>query len=299
MRKGLLIVAAIGVLGVGYLAGQVISSLLFERELESTLKDLAARSDVQVERHDVERGWFVSRGEIVLMPQFGDGWRFELPYTARHGLLSTRAEGRLVPVRGDESTPLFGERLPGTSPLWHAEYRTLSNDITARVDLAAFRTTEGKRQFDFQGGELLLNGQHDDLRLEARIGPLDIEQGGDTLRVEPLVLKTHYQAASGEHPPRWTLETLRVASPSLGLTVDIVGELRFLGGEWEAFRLTDLESTAGRQRWLSRLDGHFTWSDPPPLVLLQLGLPLDSEMLEVEIDAGKVTANDRSLSSLP
>ncbi|GGX87243.1 hypothetical protein GCM10007160_13230 [Litchfieldella qijiaojingensis] len=300
MRKGLFVVVVIAVLGAGYLVAQATSSLLFERELERTLNDLAARGDLHVERHDVERGWFVSHGEIVLTPRLGEGesWRFELPYTARHGVLSTRAEGRLVPVMGEDDSLLFGEWLPVTPPRWHAEYRTLSNDLELRVDLVGFQTTEGERLFDFQGGELLLSGRRDDVRLQARLGPLDVEQGDDIVQIEPLILDIRHRLGDDDHPPHLALDTLRLASPSLGLEVDIVGELRFLGGDWRQFRLSDLENDVRRQHWRSRLDGHFTWDGPPALVLLQLGLPLSTDVLEVEIEAGEVTINDRPLPSL-
>ncbi|MFC3284840.1 DUF945 family protein [Litchfieldella rifensis] len=299
MRKGLFVVIVIAVLGVGYLAAQATSSLLFERELERIVNRLDARSDLQVERRGVEQGWFASHGEIVVTPRLDNGWRIELPYTARHGLLSTRADGSLMPILAEEAVPLFGERLPATPPRWHANYRTLSNDMTVRVDLAAFRATEGERQFDFQGGELVLDGRQDDLQVQARVGPLQVEQGESALLVEPLTLETRYRAGTGQRPPRWSLETLRVSSPSLGLSVDIVGELRFTGGDWGEFRLTDLESAAGRKHWRSRLDGHFTWTAPPPLVAMQLGLPLDTERLTIEIEAGEVTVNGRPLPSFP
>lgn len=299
MRKGRLAVVIIVVLGMGYLAAQAMSSLLFERELERTVNRLDARGDLRVERRGIEQNWFVSHGEIVVTPRLDSGWRIELPYTARHGLLSTRADGSLIPIMADEEVPLFGERLSSTPPRWQASYRTLSDEMLVRVDLAAFRVTEDGREFDFQGGELMLDGRRDDLQVQARVGPFQVGQGDNTLLVEPLILDTRYRAGTGGRPPRWSVETLRVASPSLGLSVDIDGELRFTGGDWHAFRLTDLESAAGREHWQSRLDGHFTWMDPPPLVAMQLGLPLDTEHLAIEIEAGEVTVNGRSLPVHP
>lgn len=298
MRKGLFALIVIVVLGVGYLAAQAVSSLLFERELARTLDSLDARDDLEVERHDVERGWFASRGEIVIRPQVEGEWAIELPYTARHGVLTTRADGDMVPVTGEEGTPLFGDELPIAPPRWHAEYRTLSDDSEVRIDLSPFTLSEGGRDMAFQGGRLLLEGRQDDLRLRARLGPFDVEQGDNALRLDPLTLDTRYREADDDHPAVWTLDTLRVASPTLGVRVDISGELRFLGEDWRGFRLTDLEQPRGRQYWLSRLEGHFTWPEPPTLVLLQLGLPLDTDLLELDIVDGEILINARPLALL-
>lgn len=297
MRKGLFALGVIVLLGVGYLGAQVASSLLFERELARTLADLDARDDLAVERRNAQQGWFASSGEIVVTEQVEGDWAIELPYTARHGVLATRAEGDLLPI-DDQGEPLFGEALPIPAPRWHAEYRTLSDDAEVRVELSPFSASEGGRDIVFQGGRILLEGERDDLRLRARLGPFDVEQGDNALRLDPLSLDTRYRGADENNSARWNLDALRVTSPTLGIRVDVSGELRFLGEDWGAFRLTDLQAEHGRREWLSRLEGRFTWPEPPTLVLLQLGLPLNTERLEIDIADGEIVVNGRPLAML-
>ncbi|SDL02005.1 Uncharacterized conserved protein YdgA, DUF945 family [Franzmannia pantelleriensis] len=413
MRKGRLLVSVVLLLGAGYLAAQAYSSAIFERELSRTLEDLEARGDLQVQRDGLERGWFVSRGEIQLTALLDD-WQLSLPYVARHGLLTTRIEGDLqLQLDGGDDT-LFGERLPASPPRWHGEYETLSQTFEGRLDMAPFQVSDEQGEFDFEGLALRLSGEHGDLTLTGSVAPWRLSVDGERLEVGPLQLDSRYRygdddflqrdelqlaylrltqangpevalqalgyrgevrlgsdeltlagrlslgemtlaeqpALSGElalgvsrlnadavrtlsrelrealaardsqapltdreaealamalepqvlatlvDSPRLTLEPLRVESPMFGVEALVEGELVFDGEEIEALSLADLEVAAADNPWLARLDGHFVWRDLPRFVALQLGLPLDTQDLEIRIEAGELTLNGEPLPPL-
>lgn len=413
MRKGRLLVAAVIVLGAGYLAAQAYSSAIFERELSRTLDDLEARGDLHVQRDELERGWFVSSGEIQLTALLDD-WQLSLPYVARHGLLTTRLEGELqLQLEGGEDI-LFGERLPASPPRWHGEYQTLSQAFDARLDMAPFQVSDAEGEFDFEGLELRLSGEHGDVTLAGNVAPWRLGVDGERLEVGPLQIDSHYRyggddflqrdeltlahlrmyqangpeialqalgyrgevrlgsdeltlagrlslgemtlaeepALSGElalgvsrlnadavrslsrelrealaardsqdpltdreaealamslepyvlatlvDSPRLTLEPLQVASPMFGVEAHIEGELVFDGSDIDSLSLADLEVASADNPWLARLDGHFVWRDLPRFVALQLGLPLDTQDLEVRVDSGELTLNGEPLPPL-
>ncbi|PAU76685.1 DUF945 family protein [Halomonas salipaludis] len=413
MRKGRLLVAAVIVLGAGYLAAQAYSSAIFERELSRTLDDLEARGDLHVQRAELERGWFVSRGEIQLTALLDD-WQLSLPYVARHGLLTTRLEGELqLQLEGGDDT-LFGERLPASPPRWHGEYQTLSQTFEGRLDMAPFQVSDEQGEFDFEGLALRLSGEQGDLALTGSVAPWRLDVDGERLEVGPLQLDSRYRygdddflqrdelqlaylrvtqangpdialqalgyrgevrlgrdeltlagrlslgemtlaeepALSGElalgvsrlnadavrtlsrelrealaardsqdpltdreaealamslepyllatlvDSPRLTLEPLQLASPMFGVEAHVEGELVFDGSDIESLSLADLEVASADNPWLARLDGHFVWHDLPRFVALQLGLPLDTEDLEIRVDAGELTLNGESLPPL-
>ena len=413
MRKGRLLVAAVIVLGAGYLAAQAYSSAIFERELSRTLDDLEARGDLHVQREQLDRGWFVSQGEVQVTALLDD-WQLSLPYVARHGLLTTRLEGELqLQLEGGDDT-LFGERLPASPPRWHGEYQTLSQTFEGRLDMAPFQVSDEQGEFDFEGLALRLSGEQGDLALTGSVAPWRLDVDGERLEVGPLQLDSRYRygdddflqrdelqlaylrvtqangpdialqalgyrgevrlgrdeltlagrlslgemtlagepALSGElalgvsrlnadavrtlsrelrealaardsqdpltdreaealamslepyvlatlvDSPRLTLEPLQVASPMFGVEARVEGELVFDGSDIERLSLADLEVASADNPWLARLDGHFVWQDLPRFVALQLGLPLDTEDLEIRVDAGELTLNGESLPPL-
>ncbi|APX92442.1 hypothetical protein BWR19_05525 [Halomonas sp. 1513] len=413
MRKGRLLVAAVMVLGAGYLAAQAYSSAIFERELSRTLDDLEARGDLHVQRDQLDRGWFVSRGEIQLTALLDD-WQLSLPYVAQHGLLTTRIEGDLqLQLEGGDDT-LFGERLPASPPRWHGEYQTLSQTFEGRLDMAPFQVSDEQGELDFEGLALRLSGEQGDLSLTGSVAPWRLDVDGERLEVGPLQLDSHYRygendflqrdemqlaylrlaqangpeialqalgyrgevrlgrdelalagrlslgemmlagepALAGElalgvsrlnadavrtlsrelrealaardsqdpltdreaealamrlepyvlatlvDSPRLTLEPLQLASPMFGVEAHVEGELVFDGSDIERLSLADLEVVATDNPWLARLDGHFVWRDLPRFVALQLGLPLDTEDLEIRIDGGSLTLNGEPLPPL-
>ena len=116
MRKERLIVPVVVALAVAWAVAQYLASVLFERELARALVDLEGRGELVVERSGVERGWLSSSGVVQISPVLGDGWRLELPYSARHGVFSTRIEGGAHPSTGPRQLRLFGDWLPSSPP---------------------------------------------------------------------------------------------------------------------------------------------------------------------------------------
>lgn len=405
MHKGRLLIAVVVVLGGGYLAAQAYSSAIFDRELSRALDDLDTRGDLRIERDVVDRGWFVSHGEVALTSLIDD-WRLTLPYVAKHGLLTTRVEGELQLLFEDEM--LFGELLPATPPRWHGEYQSLSQTFDIRLDMAPFGLTADDAEFDFQGLELYLSGEHGDLQLTGSVAPWYIEQAGERLEVGPLQLDSHYRyTVAGEDlvqrdelslvylrlvprlspeitlqgldyrgevrldsdeltlagrlslsemsvaeqtvlagelalglsrlnadgvralndalrtllvshdrnapledadieawgnalephllamladSPLLSLELLRVESPLLGFDALIKGQLTFDGDDLAGLTLAEL-ALSDDNPWLARLDGRFVWHDLPRLMALQLGLPLDTDELEILIKRGELSLN--------
>ncbi|MBD3898120.1 DUF945 family protein [Halomonas sp. ML-15] len=413
MRKGRLLVSVVVLLGAGYLVAQAYSSAIFERELSRALDDLDARGDLHVQRDELERGWFVSRGEVQLTALLDD-WQLSLPYIAHHGLLATRIEGELqLQLDGDEDT-LFGERLPASPPRWHGEYQTLSQTFEGRLDMAPFEFSDERGDVDFAGLALRVSGEHGDLALTGSVAPWSLSVDGERLEVGPLQLDSQYRygdddflqrdelqlaylrltqangpeialqalgyrgevrlgsdeltlagrlslgemtlaeqpALSGElalgvsrlnadavrtlsrelqtalaardsqapldateaealamslepyvlatlvDSPRLTIEPLRVESPMFGVDAHVEGDLVFDGDDIDSLSLADLEVAADANPWLARLDGHFVWRDLPRFVALQLGLPLDTQDLEIRVEAGELSINGEPLPPL-
>ncbi|QJQ96919.1 MULTISPECIES: DUF945 family protein [Halomonadaceae] len=412
MRKGKLVVVALGVLGVGYLAAQAYSSTMFERELSGALENIKQRQDVQVSRAQVSRGWFISRGEVHLVPLNGDEWRLVIPYTARHGLLATRAEGAVSLTLGEAGEPLFGERVEAPMPRWAAEYRTLEQTFQATLHMAPFEDQRPGWLLAFGGTDLTLEGRRGDMTLSGQVAAWQWSRGSEFLAAGPLVLESQYrydgapghflqrddlhlsrlsyrqghgpaweldalsyrgetklgsdsldltarlslgEARLGAQPilagqldlaltridadgvraladhlrdevallkaegeldaallarlepylldmlidsPRLVVESLRLASPVLDMQIALDGALTFTGDNVEELSLRNLDDPIQQQRWRSRLNGHFICHDLPLLVSLQLGLPLDTTELSIDVIDGEVWLNQQAMPSL-
>ncbi|MGM0639639.1 MAG: DUF945 family protein, partial [Pseudomonadota bacterium] len=158
MRKERLIVPVVVTLALVWAVVQLLASLLFERELARALVDLEARGELVVERSAMERGWLSSSGIVHISPVLGDRWRLELSYAARHGVFSTRVEGRAQPSTGPRQLRLFGDWLPSSPPRWHARYQTLGGTLEGSIQLAPFLVSQGPRELDFQGGQFSFGG---------------------------------------------------------------------------------------------------------------------------------------------
>lgn len=159
-------------------------------------------------------------------------------------------------------------------------------------------------------GESLLAGH-----LEARLERLDgdavrrlwdtIEaQGGDLVgrdpvrrqalleRLEPLLLATLTDS------PRLIVEDVTLASPMFGVDARGSGALTFDGSDIDTLSVTTLYRHGEFQAWRERLNGRFTWLGVPPLLNLQLGLPLHTRQYDIRIDEGVVRINDHPLPAL-
>lgn len=194
-RKGWLIAIVLGLVGAAYLGAQALSSSLFERELRHAIAELENEGGYQVERDEIQHGWFVSRGRIRLSPEGRDDWRASIPYTARHGVLSTQAEGDVDIALGTDRERLFGDHLPVAPPRWNANYASLSGEFDSRFSLAPF-TMEDKEQgwrLETQGVEWDIYGQRGDVSLVGSVAPWTLEDDIGRLEVGKLEFDSRYR----------------------------------------------------------------------------------------------------------
>lgn len=414
MRKGLLAVTAVVLVGGGYLAAQAYSSERFDDELTRGLNTLNENEDVTVERQNIKQGWFTSSGEILVTLKRDERFSLSLPYSASHGLSSTRLSGEMEVVAGDET--LFADQLEAAPPRWHAEIETLSGDFTGRLDLSTIDIQDADNRLISEGGFFTLKGQPNDARLSGEIAPWEFRNEEGSLKVGRLTLSSRYQqdetgqqrdqqasfsldsltvardynptveladmgyegnlslgadelqlggtlklgearvddepllsgelafslsqinadavrtletaiddATSGGTPieelndeelaalierlepqvlalfvdsPTLTLEHLAVQSDLLSMDTDLSGELTFDGEGVENLSLEDLGQTKQRLRWVRRLNGQFDWQGVPPMAVMQLGLPMTTERLNILIENGRPTVNGRPLPPL-
>lgn len=201
MRKVWLAIAVVVVLGVGYLGAQAYSSHVFERELARTLETLRADVQWQVERDNIERGWFQSQGRLLVAPAVDAGWRMALPYQASHGLLSTDVSGALQVYLSESSSAdeqaLFGDLLPSAEPRWTATFETLDQRVEARLDVAAFDLERDGDQLVFGGAWFALEGRAGDILLNGRVSPMRLAAAQGEIATGPLTIDSHYQVSGG------------------------------------------------------------------------------------------------------
>lgn len=107
-------------------------------------------------------------------------------------------------------------------------------------------------------------------------------------RLEPALLATL------DDSPRFILEGMSLSSPLFGIDTRGHGELVFEGENADALSVVSLARNEF-EPWLEHLNGRFSWYGIPPLVAMQLGLPLDMRQVEVTIEAGRVSINGRPL----
>lgn len=410
MRKERLIVPVVVGLAVTWALAQFVAGLLFERELARALVDLEARGELVVERRDVERGWLTSSGTLQIAPLLGDSWLLEMTYEARHGVLSTRVDGRVRPHIGPRRERLFGGILESTPPRWQARYRTLSGTLEGSIQVAPVIIRQGEREIDFTGARLAFGGEYGDWWLRGHLSPFRLTDGRATLQAGPANLESRYaytdgaihftqndllrierlewrqpdldltasdllyhnrmelddlelrlqaelnigevqsaeqvlltgrvamalsrinadalrsvlaglrtQASRSDGPPegrellarleprmiamlqdspRLDVEAVALESPMLGLSLRGDGALFLDARRLDQLSLLQLGEEAQQQRWLSRLDGDFTWYEVPKMVALWLGLPLDTRHLEIDVVRGQLRVNGRPLPPL-
>lgn len=221
MRKERLIVPLLVVLLLAWLTAQAVSSWLFEREMARTLADLEARGELDIERVDVEQGWWSSTGRIHLAPLFGQMWRLELTYRARHGVLSTHLDGQAMLRHGPEAVHLFGDSLASSPPLWEASYHALSGTLEGGLQLAPLRITQQQRELTFEGGRLRFSGEQGNWRVRAQLEPWVLSDGEVRLEIGPAILNSQYAYTEGAHAftqeDRLQVESLSWHQPQLKL----------------------------------------------------------------------------------
>ncbi|MGR2739598.1 DUF945 family protein [Billgrantia sp. Q4P2] len=221
MRKERLIVPLLVVLLLAWQAGQAVSSWLFEREMTRMLADLEARGELDIERVDIEQGWWTSTGRIHLAPLFGHMWQLELTYRARHGVLSTRLDGEVTLRHGPDGVQLFGASLASSPPQWEASYHTLSGTLEGRIQLSPLRITQQERELTFEGGRLRFSGEQGNWRLRAQLDSWTLSDGAVRLEIGPAMLNSQYAYTEDAHTfiqeDRLQIESLSWHQPQLKL----------------------------------------------------------------------------------
>lgn len=422
MRKvwlAIAVVAVVIIVGTGYLGAQAYSSHVFERELARTLETLRSDGQWRVEREAVERGWFQSRGRLLVAPASEASWRLALPYRASHGLLSTDVSGALqvyLESSGTDERALFGDLLGSAEPRWTATFDTLERRVEGRLDIAAFDLDRDGNRLAFDGAWFTLEGRAGDISLLGEIAPIRWVSSRGEIETGPLTIDSRYQFSGGKRfyhqrneltlerlvyqggqrppitlvglkyrdetrldeqlrlaasmslekalvageallsggfdvsldrldgdavrrvieeleavgetsggdlasldeaqrqalierlepallamlgdSPRLMLEGMTLTSPMFGFDIRGHGELIFDGENSDALSIDALGEPVSRQAWRRRLDGTFSFYGVPPLVAMQLGLPLDTDTLDITIDAGEVSINGHALPPL-
>lgn len=280
MRKGVLALGAVVIIGGGYLAGHAVSSAIFERELATSLDNLERQGNVRAERLGSERGWFHSSGELLLQPLIGDDWRVTVPYRANHGILTTRVEGdaelALNEAIAEELQEAFGELPALPTPRWVADFNTLSQTLEANLELPGFQWDEDDWRLDFQGISATLSGERGDLILNAEIAPWWLTATEGRLAVGTTTLDSHYRYSEGgrlfHQQDAMQFESLRFVE-SHGQTLHLQGlgytsDMRLgrehldvsLGLSLDEARMEDQPVASGRLALsLERLDADAAW----------------------------------------
>lgn len=111
-------------------------------------------------------------------------------------------------------------------------------------------------------------------------------------RLEPQLLALFVDS------PTLTLDHLAVKSDMLSMDTELSGELTFDGEGAENLSFEDLDQPKQRLRWVRRLNGQFDWQDVPPMAVMQLGLPMTTERLNILIENGRPSVNGRPLPPL-
>ena len=98
--------------------------------------------------------------------------------------------------------------------------------------------------------------------------------------------------------PRLDLKDVDLDSPMLGLSLKGEGVLVLDPRDLASLSLLSLDRPEMRERFRQRLDGDFEWREPPAVVALWLGLPLDTSMLGIDVVKGRLRVNGRPVPPL-
>ncbi|MCL7931253.1 DUF945 family protein [Halomonas llamarensis] len=223
MRKERLIVPAIAVVVVIWMAAQLLSSVLFERSMHQALEDLKARGEWRVQRTENDPGWLTSHGKVILSPLLGRPWRLEVSYRARHGILNTDIEGTLMPRLDTVLQRAVGDVSVPSAPRWQGRYQTLSGHTELRLALAPLVIEQDGRYLEVRGARVRLEGVFGDWRLRGLFNELVIKDRDARLVLGPSVLESRYtytqDAYHFNQHDRLHIESLSLTHPDLNLTV--------------------------------------------------------------------------------
>ncbi|WP_075881399.1 DUF945 family protein [Vreelandella massiliensis] len=223
MRKERLIVPIIATVAVIWMAAQLLSSVLFERSMRQALEDLKARGEWRVQRTESDPGWLTSHGKILLSPLLGRPWRLEVSYRARHGVLNTEIEGRVVPRLDTALQRAVGDVSAPSEPRWQGRYHTVSGRTELRLALAPFVIEQAGRQLEVRGARVRLEGVFGDWRLHGLLDELVLKDRDARLAIGPSELESRYtyteDAYHFNQRDQLRIASLSLEHPELNLTV--------------------------------------------------------------------------------
>ncbi|MCE3027200.1 DUF945 family protein [Salinicola sp. DM10] len=232
MRKWIGAGAAIViVVGGGYLGAQAYSSHRFEQEMSQLVARLDASPQWQVERTDVDSGWFHSSGrlEARYLDDEIEPVVIEAPYEADHGLFETSFSGEGQVRIGDDQT-LFGDLLQSDGPLtWNGRFLTREQRMEATIALPGFSqqwtVPAGEvggefrparpMQVDFSGLTLNLTQHADRVTLDGQAPRLQLQDADANMLLENVAIEGAFQGdrQAFDQSLALTLPTITVVSP--------------------------------------------------------------------------------------
>ncbi|MDN6180523.1 MAG: YdgA family protein [Halomonas subglaciescola] len=222
MRKERLIVPALALLTAAWLVAQLVSSVLFERNLSRALADLQARGEWRVKRISSDSGWLSSQGALLLSPLLGRPWRLELNYDARHGVLASDIKGTLRPRLDGAFQQALGNVSLASMPRWEGRYHTYSGRFDMDAALAPFVIAQRGRELAVRGARLQLHGVYGDWRLNAQLEQLALSDHDARLALGPVTLESRYTYIDGAYHfnqhDLLSIERLTLVHPKLNLT---------------------------------------------------------------------------------
>ncbi|WP_110686873.1 DUF945 family protein [Salinicola aestuarinus] len=228
MRRRVVAAVVVAVaLGASYLGAQAYSSHRFEQETAALVAQFDASDGWRVERQDVERGWFHSRGRLVAH-RMGRGTPTGLvvttDYAADHGILRTSLEGRSE-VR-DDGEPLFDDWLDTQAPLvWQGHFTTLTQRVEMTLDVPAFHhafpagtmaalaaktdVPSAGVDIDFGGLTLTLGQEDGTLDYAGELAPVTVDDGRSALALDRVRLDGRFTGDARDFSLRAALDIPR------------------------------------------------------------------------------------------
>lgn len=208
MKKGLIGAGAVllVVVVIGYLAGIAYSRHLFMERLDETLVKISVESGVAVSKQQVSSGFFSTSMRLVAHLDRFDigGERSELvvPFTARHGIFSTRLDGQLdlEHVAGDAREALFADLLsPGRSAEFTASVSHLSERLKSELRLPQIDRAGDDRlpAMTLHAGVLRLDGVEGDFDLSGEWQSASFITPDAQLQFGPLRFVSRYAGEEG------------------------------------------------------------------------------------------------------
>ncbi|MFD2190754.1 DUF945 family protein [Pistricoccus aurantiacus] len=198
-KKGWILGAVI-LVGGSYLVGQAVSSHIFEREFDQAIDSLNTRSDLRIERRDVEPGWFSSSGMLRITPLARNDWRATFPYRANHNVFFTSVEGEFeLDFKQPQDQEEGGQtirltELLGADPIaWQANYHTLSGKTKGKLLLEEFSNQTSGGFIEGKGATITLNGSQDDMMLEGAIAPWSFSDKATILELAEITFASNYR----------------------------------------------------------------------------------------------------------